>query len=194
MEKDVCFEDVPVSPALKVLRKHRDITEELPEDELLDWSECQRLVIQKDLGPLLEIPEVKKDIDFRQFETVSVVTQFGAYSTVVDVSAFNTMDFHRSSSMNFDKYRYFTDKAAERARDLAIMHSAITDEKGKSEVKQKFTAFLNSKYRNYALKLLAMYQATEDDTKKAELLMKIEKQNKQIRSLNRIWEKFAYVE
>ena len=48
------------------------------------------------------------------------------------------------------------------------------------------------KYRNYALKLTAMLRNTDDKSKKAELIEKINERNRQIKRLRAIWNKYAY--
>ncbi len=112
----------------------------------------------------------------------------------VDVSAFNTVDYLRNTAkFHFDKYRYFTDKVAEKAKDLAILHSCISHESGRSEIKQRFISLGNNKYRDYALRLAEMIRATPDLDRKAKLLEKFEERKNQIRRLVAIWKKYAWM-
>lgn len=170
----------------------QEIIDELEErciDRDIGAAEIEFLISCDEWQPILQIPQVKRDFfNLRQMEEVTP----GHYA---DISAFNTEDYLRNvSNFEFDKYRYMADKVAERAENLAIMHSCITNEEGRSRVRQGFIAFVNCRYRNYALRLLAMHNATENEERKAELLEKIEKQNRQIRRLKQIWKKFAYIQ
>ena len=135
---------------------------------------------------IMQIPRIMEDyFMLKQLEE-------GPSGKMVDTSVFNTVDFDRHFSFEFDKYKYFTDKVAEKAEDLAIMHSCISDDNSKQEIKQRFVSLVNLKYRDYALKLIAMLRNTDDNSKKAELMDKIQERNRQIRRLNSIWKKFAY--
>ena len=112
---------------------------------------------------------------------------------VIDVSAYNTWDFLRGQEdWEFDKYRYFTDKVAEKAEDLAIMHSCISDAEGRNNVRKKFEALVNGKFGNYAARLTSMVKETNNSDIMAELVEKLHKQNKQVRRLLAIWNKYAY--
>ena len=92
----------------------------------------------------------------------------------------------------FDKYKYFTDKVAEKVMDMAIMHSCISNTLDKEQIEQSFISYVNQKYRNYALKLIAMLRNTDVESKKAELMEKINDRNRQIKRLRTIWNKYAY--
>lgn len=220
-ELGLSIDDIPVSPVLTKLRDtmqrldqmynlkeleenkidvramltyltEQELIEELEErgvEQSVTLGETEALLVCEEWQAVLQIPIVAADFfDLRQMEEISP----GHYA---DISAFNTEDYLRNvAKFEFDKYRYFTDKVADRAEDLAIMHSCIASEEGRNQVKQRFIALVNSKYRNYALRLAAMHNASEDEAKRAELFEKVEKQNKQIRRLKRIWKKFAYVE
>ena len=85
-----------------------------------------------------------------------------------------------------------TDKVAEKVMDMAIMHSCISNTFDKEQIKQRFIAYVNQKYRNYALKLLAMIKNIDDEIKKVELMEKMQERNRQIRRLRSIWKKYAY--
>ena len=211
--------DIPVSPALTRLKESLRRIEELYNvyeleeeginvEELLNhYTECQLinfleengyehsislgeiegLLFGIDWSNLIQIPSVKSDFCLlRQFEE-------SLNGRLVDVSAYSTMDFLRTlEHFEFDKYKYFTDKVAERVKDLAIMHSCISDEKRKEQIKQRFISMVNIKYRDYALKLMAMIRNTGDESKKSELMEKMQERNRQIRRLRSIWKKYAY--
>ena len=171
----------------------------MTEQEIID--ELEDKGIEKDIGTaeieflincdewqiILQIPQVKRAFfDLRQMEEITP----GHYA---DISAFNTVDYLRNvAGFEFDKYLYMTDKVAERAEDLAVMHSCLATQEGRNAVRHKFVVLTNGKYRDYALRLLAMHNATEDKARKEELLEKLDKQNMQIRRLKQIWQKNAF--
>ena len=150
-------------------------------------GEAENLQLVNDWLEIIQLPKEKSDFFLlRQFEE-------SANGKFVDVSAFNTIDFLRGTEeWEFDKYKYFTDKVAERAEDLAIMHSCISNEEGRNNVKQRFESLVNIKFGNYAKRLTEMIRNTYDLGIMTELLEKLHEQNRQIRRLNAIWNKFAY--
>jgi len=159
--------------------------EEMGFERAITLGEIESLLFMNEWLDILQIPKIKSDFFLlRQFEECS-------NGKMTDVSAFSSVDFLRNLP-EFDKYKYFTDKVAERVEDLAIMHSCISDEDGRQKVKEKFVALINNKYRNYALRLVAMIKSTNDEGRKEELMDKMREQNKQIRRLNAIWNKYAY--
>ena len=156
-------DDIPVSPVLTRLECSRNRIEEMYNvaelkeeginvEELLDqFTEIQVMQYLEEMGfenavsmneaeslqlcnewlEIIQLPKTKSDFFLlKQFEE----TPNGKF---IDVSAFNTIDFLRGQEdFEFDKYRYFTDKVAERAEDLAIMHSCISDAEGRSNVRK----------------------------------------------------------
>ena len=152
-------------------------------------AEIEALLFSQEWSGIVDIPFIKRDFFLlRQFEE-------SANGGLIDVSAYNTWDFIRGNEdWEFDKYKYFTDKVAEKVEDLAILHSAVSDLKDKESIRNRFISVVNSKYRNYALRLVSMLELTKDKEKKAELREKIDERNKQIRRLRAIWKKYAYWE
>ena len=153
----------------------------------ISFGEIESLLFCNDWSRIIQIPWVNVDFFLlRQFEE-------SATGSFVDVSAFNTIDFLRTMEhFEFDKYRYFTDKVAEKVMDMAIMHSCISNTLDKEQIKQRFISYVNQKYRDYALKLLEIIKNIDDEIKKAELMEKMQERNRQIRRLRSIWKKYAY--
>ncbi len=164
-----------------------DFLEEQGFEHSLSLGEIEGLLFGAEWRSILQIPRIKGDFFLlKQFEESS-------NGRLVDVSAFGTVDFLKTLDyFEFDKYKYLTDKVAEKAEEMAIMHSCISDATGKERVKQRFISFVNQKYRDYALRLVAMMRSTDDEGKKADLMRKIQERNRQIRRLKLIWKKYAY--
>ena len=154
-------------------------------ESAITYNEAESLVMQQEWNTILQIPVTKSDFFMlRQFEDST--------DGKIDVSAFNTQDFLRTFDFEFDRYRYFTDKVAERAEDLAILHSCISGKEDREKVNESFEALVNGKYRNYALRLAEMLNTAKDADMKAELLEKLHEQNRQISRLYAIWAKHGY--
>ncbi len=218
-ELGLYVDDIPVSPVLTRLEYSKNRIEEMYNvaelkeeginvDELLDqYTELQVMEYLEEMGfenvvsmneaeslqlcsewlEIIQLPKTKSDFFFlKQFEEAP-------NGKFVDVSAFNTMDFLRGQEdFEFDKYRYFTDKVAEKAEDLAIMHSCISDAEGRSIVRKRFEALVNSKFGNSASWLTARIKECNDLGKMSELVDKLHEKNRQIRRLQAIWNKYAY--
>lgn len=175
----ICFDDLPVNPTLKIIRVDRDITEEMNDEEIIDWAECQRRVIANDYKELDIIPHVVSEIvDLRQIEDG------------VDVSAFNTADWLRGKR-EFNKVAYAKQQIVERIKDLAILYSCISSEQGRNNTKRKALSLLENKHKAIALAYLKQMQNTSDFEKKQELRRKILQINAEIRHLLSIWKKFS---
>ena len=78
-------------------------------------AEIEALLFSQEWSGIVDIPFIKRDFFLlRQFEE-------SANGGLIDVSAYNTWDFIRGNEdWEFDKYKYFTDKVAEKVEDLAI--------------------------------------------------------------------------
>lgn len=182
-EEDVVFDDVPVSAALRVLSRFDELSEEDSED-VIEWNEVQRLVFLQDFEPLfLAIPRQCSDVaDYRQLEEEG--------GRVVDVSAFASRDFLDGRS--FDGFRYFSNKAAEQAKRLAILHSCISDVAGRVQVRERFVSFVNGKYGDSARRLAERVQKADDEEVRAELASKLRRQQREVARLWGIWQELAY--
>ena len=216
LELGVHIDDVPVSPALTRLAdsvrrietmfdagdladEHIDVramlsymTEQQAIDAISETgvepaitvAEIESLLYEQEYDALLSIPFVRHAFSsMRQMEE----TPSGK---VVDVSAFSTIDYLRDMP-EFDAYRYFLDKTAERAKDIAIMYSCLSTEEGKKAVLQRFVALVNSKFRNRGLALARICKESNDREEKIAILSKIDELNRNIRRMKSIWKKYS---
>ena len=103
--------------AVKVIR-NSDPWNGLDEEEVDDRKEFIRCYINKDLELLLLIPIQPRENDF----------WFSSYQEFME-STFNTYYFQRDRK-SFDKYGYRIKKALEQIKDLAILHSCISQPEG----------------------------------------------------------------
>ncbi|GEM_PF-2377619 len=187
--QDIEDNGIDVAAMLSYMTEQEIIDElnEMGVEQEISDSEIESLIAEREWMPLLAIPFVRNQFSsLRQLEE----TPSGKH---IDVSAFSTIDYLRGVA-EFDKYRYFLDKTAERAKDLAILHSAVSSKESKEEIKRKFVALANSRFRNRALGMLAMYRSSRDGEKRQELHSKMEELNRQIRRLRAIWKNYAYWE
>lgn len=186
---EIAEQGIDVNAMLSYMTEQQAIDElnEMGVEQNISVGEVENLLLEQDWQPVLEIPFVRASFcNLRQIEELPS-------GKLVDVSVFSTMDYLRGVA-EFDKYQYFLDKTAERAKDLAIMHSAVSSKEGKEDIKKRFVTLANSKFRNRALRLLAMHKASRDEEKRQEMHSKIQELNKQIRRLRAIWKKYAYWE
>jgi hypothetical protein len=182
--KELEAEGIDVRAMLSYMTEQQ-VIEELEEagiEQAILPAESEALMASQDYRALAEIPINRKNYFFiRQLEDG------------VDTSAFNTVDFFRLHHFEFDKYRYFTDKVAERIADLAMTFSCISNQIGKNNTWRRYASLVNSTYRDRALRLAAIFRATQDSEQKYELYCKIQELNRQIRRVKRIWHKYAYM-
>jgi len=182
-------EGIDINAMLSYMTEQQAIDElnELGIEQNISVGEIENLIAEREWEPVMDIPFVRYQFcNLRQIEEMPS----GKY---VDVSVFATVDYLRGVA-DFDAYRYFLDKTAERAKDLAIMHSAVTSKEGKEEIKTRFIALANNRFRNRALRLAAMHGACKDEEQRQTLFGKIQEINGQIRRLRAIWKKYAYWE
>ena len=107
---------VPESALLKRERKYGSI-EGLPDEELAEPDELERMVFKQEWGPILALPVQGSKCGIRPN-----IDDDGR----VDWGAFATVDFDRDRS-EFDKARYKADKLKERLKDLVIMLSIVSE-------------------------------------------------------------------
>ena len=109
------IEDVPVSPLLR--RVHGSQVEE-QDEEAIEWGEVQRLLFERDWGPILAIPA-----DDDEGWLPRNVDENG-----LDESAFNTYDFERQYGDGRAKRRkYAISRAFQEHRERVWMFEMIFD-------------------------------------------------------------------
>jgi len=107
---------VPESTLLKRERSHGSI-DGLPDEELAEPDELERVVFKEEWGPILALPAQDSGSGIR-----ANVDDDGR----VDWGAFATVDFDRYSG-EFDKARHKADKLKERLKDLIITLSIMSE-------------------------------------------------------------------
>jgi hypothetical protein len=164
--------------ALKVIRKN-DPWQGMREEEIEGRREFIRCYIQKEFELLLMIPIQPREDDF----------WFSSYEDFKQ-SPFNTWDFQRDRKP-FDKYGYRIKKVIERVKDLAILHSCISQPEGRENIYKRFKSIIENEFRGPILELVEKVNKAEDREKKAEMIQKIVRLNCGIYQCKTVWEKYS---
>jgi hypothetical protein len=141
--------------------------------------------IEYDHAILLSIPIKDYEHDFWHID----LNQAGS-----DSSAFNTMDYRKQHPYTFDKYQYRVKKVFEKIQDLALLHSCISNPKGKKNTFQRYKSLVEKEFSDPAKALLETYKKYPRMKNKEELVQKIAKLNIKIIHCKRIWQKHANAE
>ena len=164
LSADVKIDDLPVRAGLKVRRCNdpwQGFNDEMHEShrDFIAWF------LKREHEVMLSIPSEDKNTD-----------SFFIYPDDYEESAFNTCDFHRhKGNFSFDKYGYRLKKIMERVNDLAMMHSCISDEESRNNVKQRCRSFMENEFLIDALEA-----QKKKDNRKANRLFKYIEQCKQV--------------
>ena len=128
--------ELPIKANLEVVWRN-DSNYGLTEDEIHDRNEFIRCHLLSEFQLLIMIPKQDKKDDF-----------FIADCTVdnSEYSAFNTVDFQKTQRP-FNKYAYAMKKIMERIKELAIMHSSISDEDGRRATYQRYEVLVDREFR-----------------------------------------------
>lgn len=182
VENWIAEEELPVRGNIKVIRRS-DPDYGLTEDEIMDRNEYIRCYLLEDFELLMMIPKQEED-DF-----------FMPDCGVMDpaYSAFNTVDFQKTQRP-FNKYAYAMRKIMQRVKDLAIMHSSISDEEGRLETYQRYEAFVDREFRQQLLKLAHRHKRERDEEKRRWMRGKIAELNRRILECKKIWAQYAPVD
>ena len=164
--------------ALRVIRKN-DPWQNMSEEEIEDRREFIRCYINKEFELLLSIPIQPRENDF----------WFSSYEEFQQ-SPFNTWDFQRDRKP-FDKYGYRIKKVIERVKDLAILHSCISQPEGRENLQKRLKLIIENEFRSQILELVEKVNETEDREKKAAIIQKIVKLNCGIYQCKTVWEKYS---
>jgi len=110
--------EVPESVLLRLDRFNPyGSVEGLPDEELADPAELERMVYEREWGPVLALP-----VQGRRGWIQAAVDESGG----VDWGAFGTVDFDRTIP-EFDKARYKADKLRAELKDLLIRVSIVSE-------------------------------------------------------------------
>ena len=164
--------------ALKIIRKNSPWYG-MSDEEIEDRREFIRCYLLKDLELLLLIPAKPREDGF----------WFASHQEFME-SPFNTWDFEKKHGA-FDKYGYKVKKTLEHLKDLALLHSCISQPEGRKNISDRFQLVVNEEFRNPLLELVERYRETFDEEKRFGMMKKIAKLNQYIMECKRIWEKYS---
>ena len=179
-ENCIAEESLPPRAGLKAIRSI-DPNHGLDTDEVQDRIEFIRCYLLKEFEVLLLIPKQDGRDDFFVNDITVTDPQY---------SAFNTVDFQNQCHA-FDKYGYAMRKIMERVRDLAIMHSSISDPVDRAMIAQRYENFLDIKFRDRLAVLIVQFQNCSCFEKRSGIKLKIAELNRRILEARIIWARYA---
>jgi hypothetical protein len=174
-------EEIPVSPALKVIRAN-DPWQGMSEEEVEDAKEFIRCYLLKDFELILQIPVQAQETDFWA----------QAHQDFLE-SAFNTWDFQRTQRP-FNKYAWRIKKVLEQVRDLAIYHSSTSRPEGKANIQRRYENLVQNEFRDRLPALVARHQKEKDEEQRYEIRGKVAELNRRIIQCQKVWQEYAYWE
>ena len=144
-----------------------------------DWI---RWYLDHEHAVLLSVPKPKPKNDFWVFEGDEALS-----------FPFSSMDFARKRGPHKGVVRGMCKRKEvfERVRDLALMHSSISDEAGKKRVHERYRELVDSEFRERACAIrdaLGRYGAFMDRERAVGV---VDELNGMIRACNRIWKDVA---
>ncbi len=154
----------------------------MSEEEIEDRKEFIRWYINKDIEVLLQIPIPPRDNDF----------WFSSYQDFLE-SAFNTYDYQKDQRP-FDKYGYRIRKILEEVKDLAIMHSSISQPEGRANTLRRYESLVENEFRNRLVSLAERYNTSADEERRLLARRKIAELSRRILQCEKIWKQYAYWE
>lgn len=154
----------------------------MSEEEVDDRMEFIRCYINKDFELLLQIPTEPVQNDFWSSNHPEFME-----------SAFNTYDYQKDQKP-FNKYAYRIKKIMEEVRDLALLHSSISQSEGRANIQRKCENLVENEFRDRLLSLVERYQRLMDEEKRTLMRRKIAELNRRILQCQKMWEEYAYWE
>ncbi|MGV8081003.1 MAG: hypothetical protein AB2L22_13215 [Syntrophales bacterium] len=173
-------DELPMRAGIKVLRTS-DPDYGLSEDEVADRNEFIRCHLAREFELLMMVPAKTEESDF--FIIDLHVADDG-------YSAYNTVDFQRTQKP-FDKYAYAMKKVMERLKDIAVLHSSISNEEGKRNTSRRFQSMVAYEFREPLFGYVDRYKAARTDEQRQRLKQKIGELNRRILECGNLWERFA---
>jgi len=177
----VSEEEIPVSPALKVIRPN-DPWQGMSEEEVEDAKEFIRCYLLKDHELILQIPAQAQENDF-----------WAPNHPDFQESAFNTWDYQKTLQP-FNKYAWRIKKVLERVRDLAIYYSSTSQPEGKARIQKVCEIVVDNEYRDRLLILAERHQRARDEEQRDEIKEKVAELNRRILQCQKVWEDYAHWE
>jgi len=183
VENWIAREELPVKANLKVIRRN-DSDYGFTENEIQDRNEFIRCHLLSDFKLLAMIPKQDTEDDFFVFD---------CDVTDPDYSAFNTNDYQRTQRP-FNKYAYAMKKIMERVKDLAIMHSSISQPENQQLVYKRFKSFMALKFIDELEELARQLHIETSHTEQSQIRRKIAKLSREISRCMKIWTQYAPAE
>ena len=173
--------ELPVHPYLKPISRFDGLYPEDAEEREAYWDFIN-WAMTREHAVLLNIPKSQNECYW-----FIELDEFGN-----DISVFNTMDFQRLHPDRFNKYHYRLKKVYEKVKDLALLHSCISQDEGKENVFKKYRSLVEDEFSDKAKMFLETYKKYPHLVNKDKLIEKIAEQNSRIRRCKRIWKEYAY--
>jgi hypothetical protein len=151
----------------------------MSEEEVEDRKEFIRCYINKDFELLLLIPIQARENDF----------WFTSHQEFMG-SAFNTWDYQRDRKP-FDKYGYRIKKIMEQVKDLAILHSCVSQPEGRANIQRRYEILVDDEFRGRLLFHAEKHQFAENEEKRLKIRRKIAELNRRILKCKTIWERYS---
>jgi hypothetical protein len=173
-------EEMPVRAGLKVIcRNHPDYG--LTEDEIQDRNEYIRCYLLKDFEVLMLIPKQDNEVDFFIHDCDVSSEHY---------SAFNTHDFQQRIRL-FNSQGYAMRQIMQRVKDLAIMHSSISQPENRQAVYGRFVNLMAFEFVDQLEELSRQLHADISYSEQARIKRKITRLGLNILKCKRIWERYA---
>ena len=180
--KDSYFpeEQLPQSAALRAIHVN-DPDFGQSEDEIKDRYEFIRCHLMSEFELLMMIPTQDINGDF-------FIADVDVYHD--DYSAFNTYDFQKMRR-GFNKFNYAMQKILERVKDLAIMHSCISQPENQHAVYNQFKSFMAFQFTDEVEELARQLHSDITNDERYRIKRRIESLGRTIRRCKKVWEQFA---
>jgi len=173
-------EQLPPSPALKVIHIN-DPDYGQTEDEMQDRHEFIRCYLMSEFELLMMIPKQDWSNDFF---IVDVDVNHHEYS------AFNTHDFQKVQR-RFNKYNYAMRKIFERVKDLAVMHSCISQPVSQQAVYEQFKSFIAFQFIDEVEEFARQLHSGITNYERSKIKRRIQSLSRNIRKCKKVWERYA---
>ena len=176
----IAAEDLPEPASLKIIRRSHP-NNGLSEDEIQDRHEFIQCYMLQEFELLMMIPKQAQGNDF--FVSDCTVNE-------AEYSAFNTHDF-QDTQRPFNKYAYAVKKTLERVKELAVMHSCISQPENRKLMFHRFKSFMAFKFIDRVEELARELHTDISYAIQAQIKREIAKLGRSIQQCTVIWEQHA---
>ncbi len=106
-------------------------------------------------------------------------------------SAFYTMDYRKKAGYSFSGYYLRLKKIYERIKDLAILHSSISHEEGRANIRQRYNNLVDDEFRTQRNEILDTLRKNPQLIDKGKALERLSELNIRISKAYSIWNQYA---